>query len=104
MKLDGEYVVLDPNIPVMDVGQTFRFVSAQAGAKIVFPGSSPFRADKTAGTSIPEGVILTLVSDSEDQLYKVFKGECHMKGKNGKTVKLYPNAAGDGGEFHVRRP
>jgi hypothetical protein len=104
MKLVGSNPELYPKIPEMIVGDTFRFVSDQPGATILFAGASPFRADETTGTSIPEGVIVTLVSNSDDQPGRVFKGQCRMKGKNGKLATTYAAASLDGGDFPVRKP
>jgi hypothetical protein len=64
-------------IPEMTEGDTVRVVSSKP-VTITFAGLSPFRKDRRTNTSIPDGVVLTVVRNSESQPNKKFKALCRL--------------------------
>ena len=95
---DGKTVVPD-KIPPMIVGQTVRYVNAygQGEISIEFPDGSPYLQGKTTNTSVPGGVILTLVSDSASSTNGVFTSRCYLilDGTKYGWSSEYPEAGGD---------
>jgi hypothetical protein len=65
IKMDGDDVEADP-FPGANVGETVRYNTTEAHGEvsIKFVGPSMFRTDDKEGTTVPGGVILTVVSES----------------------------------------
>jgi len=64
VRLQGSDAVPDP-IPPMKVGQTVRYTGIGGAVRIEFSGRSPFRLDNQIMTSVPGGVVHTLLSESD---------------------------------------
>jgi hypothetical protein len=70
-------------IPTMAVGDTVRYSSVSGEVRILFPERSPFRTDDEPMTSVPGGVILTLVSGSRGGTLEC---RCFITGKDKSEV------------------
>jgi hypothetical protein len=92
-------------IPLMTVGETVRVASSKA-VTITFAGLSPFRKDRRTNTSIPDGVILTVVRDSERQPQKTFKAQCRLDSDKTQATKeaVWPENNNWGADLPVRKP
>jgi hypothetical protein len=51
-------------LPEMHVGETVRFSTDLGEVRIVFPGSSPFRADQEQMTEVPGSIMVTLLTET----------------------------------------
>lgn len=96
-------------IPEMTEGDTVRFDCSEP-VTIRFTGLSPFSSHRK-NTSIPDGVILTVVRDSQDQHNKVFSAQCSLDSKKkprtgspGQQGNPWPANNKWGGDFPVRKP
>jgi hypothetical protein len=94
-----------PNpFPFMKVGQTVRYVSKSGEVSINFTGLSPFRIDKKEDTTVPGGVILTLVKSSEGLPNGSFHCGCSITDKKGVTRGWGKGSKLSGGNPRVGRP
>lgn len=65
IKRVGDDEVKSDPFPGANIGDTVRYYTHADGEVLIeFTGPSPFRADNKANTTVPGGVILTVVSES----------------------------------------
>ena len=99
--LQGTNAVPSP-IPTMAVGQTVLYKSNDGEVRIEFLKQSPFRTDNALGTSVPGGVVLTLVSGSAGGTLEC---RCFLRLPNGQEVGWSkPNNLISGGQHRVTPP
>jgi hypothetical protein len=96
--LRGNLALPPDPLPFMRVGETVRYFSDEGEVRIEFPERSPFRTDNQTNTSIPGGIVVTLLSESGDA---GFPCRCHITPPNGQEVGWAPNAEASGGVHKV---
>jgi hypothetical protein len=100
--LQGNNALPPDPIPTMAVGETVLYKSNVPGeVRIEFPGPSPFRTDDEVMTSVPGGVVLTLVSGSRGGTLEC---HCFITPKGGQELGWGPNSPLSGGHHKVTPP
>jgi hypothetical protein len=102
INLQGSNAMPPDPIPTMAVGETVLYKSSIPGeVRIQFPDRSPFRADDAVMTSVPGGVVLTLLSGSGGGTLEC---RCFITPHGGQEVGWGPNNPLSGGRHKVTPP
>ena len=101
---EGSLALPPDRFPDMAVGETVRYSSSAGEVSIVFPDRSPFRTDNKTMTSVPGGVVLTLVSGSGNSGKDALVCRCFITLPNEQKIGWDETAPANrcGGDHHVK--
>jgi hypothetical protein len=100
--LQGNNALPPDPLPIMAVGETVLYKSSVPGeVRIQFSDRSPFRTDDEVMTSVPGGVVLTLLSGSRGGFLEC---HCFITPKGGQEVGWGPDSPLSGGRHKVTPP